>query len=246
MRMTTDMQEVAFEHLIGSDLARLNARDAGPARVEADQRHLVHPAGGSRRHQHRRARHSLRRGARHIDVLSRLGDVADRAGGLPHRGAPHCGDQPAPAPRRQAHAERARRHDLAADREAVERAPHQVVPPRELCGQAAQPELRAGVRAAHEGGEGPRPPRPDAGGARRRRGRRRHRVRLLAHRQRHLHGRRLHGLRHRAADGVAADPRARQPVGPHQRGPRRGRELLRARRREAAHRRSAPAPSRSR
>ena len=71
-------------------------------------------------------------------------------------------------------------------------------------------------------------------------------LRLLAHRQRHLDGRRLHGLHHRAADGGAADPRARQPVGPHQRGPRRRRELLRPRRREAAHRRRARAPSRSR
>ena len=85
-------------------------------------------------------------------------------------------------------------------------------------------------RAAH---------RPAAGSARRHRHRRRHRARLLAHRQRHLDRRRLHGLHHRAADGLAAHSRARQPVGPHQRGPRRRRELLRSHRREAADRRPA-------
>ena len=127
----------------------------------------------------------------------------------------------------------------------VGRAPHQGVPPRELCDRAPQPELRAGVPAAHEGGERPRPHRPDAGGAGRSRGRRRHRLRLLAHRQRHHHGRRLHGLHHRAAAGGAAD-QALGNLSGRSRGPGRGRALLRAGRREADASSSAPTPSRSR
>ena len=131
MRMTTDMQEAAFAHLIGRRSRPPHARDAGPARVAADQRHL---ASCSRRLRPRSTPPSATCcpivAARRIDVLSRLGDVADRAGRLPDRGAADRGDRPAPAPRRQAHAERARRHDLAVDREAVRRAPDQGVPAR--------------------------------------------------------------------------------------------------------------------
>ena len=239
MRLTTDMQRVGFRASDHVGLRPPVARYAGPARLQADQRHRLRAGGGAGRAQHGRPRHAVDRRPRRLDDLSRLGDVGDRAVRLPDRRTARRRAQQEAAPRRQADAGRARRHDLAADREAVGRAADQVVPAGGLRRRPAQQELRARLQAAHEGGDEPRAHRSAARSARRHRHRRRHRARLLAHRQRHLDRRRLHGLHHRAADGVAADPRARQPVGPHQRRPRRGRELLRARRREAADRRPA-------
>ena len=75
--------------------------------------------------------------------------------------------------------------------------------------------------------------------------RRRRRLRLLAHRQRHQHGRRLHGLHHRAAAGGAADQVARHRDDRDARGPGRRRAHLRAARREADHGRPARTRGRS-
>ena len=124
--------------------------------------------------------------------------------------------------------------------ETVGRAAHQDVPARRLRRRPRQPAASSRCSTCSMKAVRNRAPaRPDARGARRRRGRRRHRVCVLAHRQRHFDGRRLHGLHHRAADGRAADPRARQSVRARAGGARRRRKHLRHPRREAAHRRQA-------
>ena len=183
MRMTTDIQKAAFAHLINCRLRPPHARDHGPPRLAADQRPDVHPAGRPGVDDRLRQGRPVgdRRARRH--ALSRLDADPDRARRLSAGGAAGRERRQAAALGGASHPGRARRHDLAADREARRRAPDQGVPPRGLCDRAPQPQFRADLPAAHEGGARARPHRARARGAGGHRHRRRRRLRLLAHRQ---------------------------------------------------------------
>ena len=146
MRMTTDMQRVGFAHLITSDFARLSRET--PGRLVSK---LTNDIGFVQ---------SAAQAALNTAVRDALTIVALVASMIyldwvmsvivlcvyPDRRAAGRRAQHEAAHGRQADAARARRHDLAADREAVRRPPDQGVPPRRLCRRPAEPELRAGLQ----------------------------------------------------------------------------------------------------
>ena len=201
-RMTTDLQEAAFAHLINSDYARLTREPRGlVSRLTNDLSFIQQSAQTSLFSFVRDVLSviALIGAMFYIDWMLALIVVAiypfailpmGSIGKRLRRVAPH----PDPT----------RRYDLAAHRDSLRRAPDQGIPPRELRDRAPQPQLRGpfdlrmkSVRA--RGRLRPRSrPWPD------RRGRHR-RLCLLANHQWRQHGRRFHGLRRRAAVGSPAD-----------------------------------------
>ena len=176
MRMTTDMQRVGFAHLITSDFARLSRETPG---------RLVSKLTNDIGFVQKAAQAALNTAVR--DALTIVALVASMIYldwvmsvivlcVYPIAALPVAALSTKLRRVAKQTQQRARRHDLAADREAVGRAPDQVVPPGGLRRRPAQRELRAGLPAAHEGGEEPRAHRPAARGARRHRHRRRHRA----------------------------------------------------------------------
>ncbi len=220
-------------------LRTAHARYARPADVEDHERRELHPAGGHGVPQHGDPRRALGRRARCSDALSRLGDHARRARGVPACLYADRGDCAADPPYGDTRAARARRHDLAACGAPGRDPPHQDIPARELCVGPGECQLRERVPAAHEARLQQGPARVGARGAGRRGGGRRDLDRLLAHRRRRFHGRRFHGLHDRAAHGGAAAQSGRQPDGARAGGHGGGRKPLRHPRREADHRRPA-------
>ena len=149
--MTTDIQKAAFAHLISADYARLTRETTG---------HLVSRLTNDLTFIQQAAQTSLVAFVRDVlsvvavfcrDALPRLDDDADRARPLSDCGPAGPQHRPAAALGVAANADRARRHDLAADREAGRRAPDQGVPSRGLRRPGAQREFRAGLPAADEG-----------------------------------------------------------------------------------------------
>ncbi len=208
-------------------LREAHARYARAPHVQAHERYHVHPAGGARVLEHRDPRRALGHRPHRLDVLSRLGALARRARRLPLCRGADPGDCPAYPPYLHAHAARARRNDVASDRAPGRRPPHQDVPARGLRREPRQQELRGGVPAAPQGRLEQGASRVDPGSAGRGGGRRRDLGRLLAHRPRHLDGRRLHGAHDRAPHGRPAAARGRKPDGARAGGIGRGRKPLR-------------------
>ncbi len=132
MRMTTDMQRVAFAHLITADFARLSRETPG---------RLVSKLTNDIGFVQVAAQAALNTAVR--DALTIVALVASMIYldwvmsvivlcVYPIAALPVAALSTKLRKRRQADAARARRHDIAADREAVGRAPDQVLPPRGL------------------------------------------------------------------------------------------------------------------
>src|SRR5258706_5232403 len=213
LRIATDIQKLAFAHLVVADFARLSRDPRGHllSTLTNDVQSIVQGAQAALNPAIRRP--DRRRPVLH-DALPRLDHDARRAVHLPDRGAADHSGQHAPQALHEAHAGGAWRYDVAARRIFRSRAADQDLPPRELRDRWRARQLREDAGPADEGCPGTGKSRPPAGSARGRRCGQRRRIRLLAHRQRRLDGRRLHGLCQCPAHGGPADPRSWQPVGP--------------------------------
>ena len=204
MRMTTDIQKAAFAHLINSDYARLMRETTG---------HLVSRLTNDLAVIQQASQVSIITFARDVlSVISVFGvmlyldwmmtlivigifplavlpvaSIGKRLRSVARRTQAELGDMTSRLTEKLAGArliKAFRLEDYATERR--------------------QPQFRADLPAAHEGGARAGPHRPGSGGIGGRHHRRRRRLRLLAHRRRHQHGRRLHGLRHGAAAGGPA------------------------------------------
>ena len=159
-----------FAHLVRADLARLEREAPAAARRPLHHRRRHHPRGADPRGQRHRRRGDRRRPGR-LDALSGLGAEPDRGGALPARRAADPAHRQARAPRLGRHAGAHGRDRGAAERE-LRPGPHRARLPaggRRRQRRANAAFERAVPRAAAHDAQ-PRPRRPDAGSAGRRRG----------------------------------------------------------------------------